>query len=127
MSGDRHVTMFQPARVLSVCRAGGALFTRTEVLRSGGYHVVTASSIYEALAAIGREPFDVVIVGQRYDNAEKTLIATAARQGGSKVLCMHSENHHPDIPAANAFIHNLDGPERLLSAVASLLAEKASA
>ncbi len=119
--------MSRLAKLLSVCREGGALVTRTEVLRQGGYQVITAVNVQDALAAIKREPFDVVVVGQRYDLGEKNVIATEARRAGAKVLCMHSESQHPQVHAANAFIHNLDGPEHLLAAVASLVDKAASA
>ena len=119
--------MSRPARVLSICREGGALATRNEILRLGGYAVTTATDVGDALATIDRQAFDLVIIGQRFDVAEKNLIATEARRAGLKVLCMHSESQPPEVHAANAFIHNLDGPEQLLSAVAALTERAASA
>jgi hypothetical protein len=87
---------------------------------------VRAVTVHEALATIDRETFDLVIIGQRFNTTEKNLMAAEARRAGSKVLCMHSESHHPDVQAATAFIHNLDGPERLLAAVAELVEKKAA-
>lgn len=119
--------MYRPARVLSMCRQPGILFVRNQVLEHAGYGVVAATAVSEALAALERERFALVIVGHLYDTAEKNLIATEARRTGAKVLCMHSESQHPDVQAATAFIHNLEGPERLLATVASLLENAASA
>ena len=118
--------MYRPAKLLSVCRQPGVLFVRNQVLQHAGYTVVAAVSVDEALAAIDREPFDLIIVGHLYDIHEKSLIAAKARRAGLKVLCMHSEAQHPQVQAANDFIHNLDGPERLLTAVAALVEEKAA-
>jgi DNA-binding NtrC family response regulator len=119
--------MREPPRVLSVCRKGGPLFTRNLVLEQAGYIVATAMGIDEALTALDRERFDVVIVGHLYSTVEKEQIAMKARRSGSKVLCMHAEPQPPNITAATAFIHHLDGPERLISSVAVLTENAASA
>lgn len=113
--------MHRQARVLSACRQSDVLFIRNEILQHAGYTVAAAVSVDEALAAIDREPFDLIIVGHLYDIHEKNRIASKARRSGLKVLCMHSEAQHPDVQAADDFIHNLEGPERLLATVAALI------
>ena len=119
--------MYRPARLLSVCRESGILFTRNQVLQQAGYTVVAAVEIQDALAAMERERFDLVIIGHLYETAEKNLIATEARRAGFKVLCMHSGLNPPDVDAATAFIHNLERPERLLATIAALVERAASA
>ena len=103
------------------------LTTRNAVLRHAGYRVISATAVDEAVDAAYSGAFDLVIIGHLFNVAEKNLIATAARRTGSKVLCMYSETQPPDVEAATAFIHNLDGPERLICAVAELLQKAASA
>lgn len=119
--------MSQSANVLSVCLSAGPLLTRNAVLRRAGYRVVAAIGLDEALEAAYSGAFDLVIVGHLFDEAEKNMIATAAGRAGAKVLCMYSESQPPEVQAATVFIHNLDGPERLVSTVADLLHKAASA
>lgn len=119
--------MSQSANVLSVCLSAGSVLTRNAVLRRAGYRVVAAIGVDEALDAAYSGAFDLVIIGHLFNEAEKNLIATAACHGGAKVLCMYSESQPPDVQAAAVFIHSLDGPERLVSAVAELLHKAASA
>lgn len=115
------------ATVLSVCRAGGVLVTRNAILKNAGYAVAAAQGLDAALTAINRQQFDVVVIGHLYSVEEKNLIATRARSSGAKVLCMYSEPSAPPVPDATAFIHNLDHPDELLSAIASLLTDAAGA
>jgi hypothetical protein len=103
------------------------LFVRNAVLEQAGYSVVQAIGMDEAIRAMDRERFEVAIVGHLYTTEEKNIIAAKAHGAGTKVLCMHSEPLQPDVRNADAFIHNLDGPERLLTAVAALTAKRISA
>jgi hypothetical protein len=119
--------MPRSANVLSVCRNGGPFLTRNAVLKRAGYRVVAATGLDEALDAAYSGAFDLVIVGHLFNEAEKNMIATAARRAGAKVLCMYSEAQPPKVQAANVFIHSFDGPERLVSGVAELLHKAASA
>ena len=100
---------------------------RNQVLRHAGYTVVTARGIDEALHAAYSGEFEVVIIGDLFSTAEMNLIATTARHAGSEVLCIHSEISPPEVKDATAFIHNLDGPERLIATVAALMRKAASA
>jgi DNA-binding NtrC family response regulator len=113
------------AKLLSVCRERGVLASRNAVLEHAGYSVVTAVGVNEALAALERARFDLILVGHLYSTEEKNVIADRAHRAGTKVLCMHSETWPPEV-AADAFIHQLDHPEQLLSVVASLTAERAA-
>ena len=88
--------------------------------------VIVAIGVDEAVDAAYSGAFEMVIIGHKFSEAEKNMIATAARHAGAKVLCMYSETQPPEVQAAMEFIHNLDGPERLVFAVAELL-HKASA
>ena len=109
-------------KILSVCRdrERGILYARNAVLESAGYRVTTVLRLNEAVAALNRERFDVVIISYLYNTTEKSTVADKAHQAGAKVLCMYWESWPPQMQA-DAFIHSLDDPERLLSTVASLV------
>jgi hypothetical protein len=68
-----------------------------------------------------------VVIGDLFSTAEKNLIATSANHAGSSVLCIHAEISPPDVKDATAFVHTLDGPERLVATVAALIRKAASA
>lgn len=112
-------------RILSVCREGGILRSRNAVLEHAGHSVVAAVGLSDALEGLDRESFDLIIVGHLYSTAEKNLIANKAHAAGLKVLCMHSETWPPEV-MADAFIHNLELPEQLLSLVAFLTRKPAA-
>jgi hypothetical protein len=119
--------MSRSGTLLSVCRRTGAVLIRNQVLRQAGYTVVTADGLDDALDAACSGRFDLVVIGDLFNTDEKNLIATTARHAGSKVLCIHSETNPPDVRDATAFIHILDGPNRLLAKVAGLVRKAASA
>ena len=108
------------AKVLSACRTGRVLLTRTAILKCAGYEVIAATTVGAALAALQLESIKVAVIGHLYTTDEKNTIAAKAHQVGAKVLCVHDEPEPPEV-VADDFIFNLDRPELLLSRVAALL------
>jgi DNA-binding response OmpR family regulator len=101
--------------------------SRCAVLRQGGYAVTAITTTEEALQLLGREKFDLVVIGHRFPKAHKQQLAAQAReQGKVPVLLVCGASADTDIPA-EARVYALEGAEGLLAAVRTLLPASISA
>jgi len=101
--------------------------SRCAMLRQGGYAVTATTSTDEALQILGREKFDLVVIGHRFPNPNKQDLATQAReQRKIPVLLVCGASAETEIPA-DARVYALEGAEGLLTAVRRLLPVRVSA
>ena len=101
--------------------------SRCAILRQGGYAVTAITSPDEALQLLGREKFDLIIVGHRFPKANKQELAAQAReQWKTRVLLVCGATAETDI-FADARVYALEGAEGLLAAVSTLLPVSVSA
>jgi CheY-like chemotaxis protein len=101
--------------------------SRCAILRQGGYAVTAITSIEEALQLLGREKFDLVVIGHRFPKANKQAVAAQAReQRKTPVLLVCGASAETEIPA-DARVYALEGAEGLLAAVGKLLPVSISA
>jgi len=95
--------------------------SRCAMLRQGGYAVTAITSPDEALELLGREKFDLIIVGHRFPTADKQELAAQAReQWKIPVLLVCGASADTEIPA-DARVYALEGAGGLLAAVRTLL------
>jgi CheY-like chemotaxis protein len=95
--------------------------SRCAMLRQGGYAVTAITSPDEALELLGREKFDLIIVGHRFPKADKQELAAQAReQWKIPVLLVCGASAETEIPA-DARVYALEGAGGLLAAVRTLL------
>lgn len=92
---------------------------RNAALRSQ-YHVIATVGLIQALTALNRASFDLVLVGHLYSTEEKNAIVNMAHHLGAKALCIYSEASPPEVDA-DAFISNMEDADHLLTTVAALL------
>jgi len=95
--------------------------SRRSVLREGGYALTTITSVDEALQLLGREQFDLVVIGHRFPRDNKLKLAVQARERWKTlVLLVCGATAETEIPA-DARVYALEGAEGLLAAVRKLL------
>ena len=95
--------------------------SRCATLRQGGYAVTAITSTEEALQLLGKEKFDLVVIGHRFPKANKQELAAQAReQRKIPVLLVCGASPETEIPA-DARVYALEGAEGLLTAVRKLL------
>ncbi len=101
--------------------------SRCSILKQGGYAVTAITSIDEALQLLGREKFDLVVIGHRFPRDNKLKLAVQAReQWKTSVLLVCGASAETEIPA-DARVYALEGAEGLLAAVRKLLPVSISA
>jgi len=101
--------------------------SRCAMLRQGGYAVTAITSTEEALQLLGREKFDLVVIGHRFPKPNKQELAAQAReQRKIPVLLVCGAAAETEIPA-DARVYALEGAEGLLAAVKRLLPVSVSA
>lgn len=116
-----------PQKVLCVSFDKTVSDSRCAMLRQGGYAVTAITSPDEALELLGREKFDLMIVGHRFPKADKQELAARAReQWKIPVLLVCGASADTGIPA-DARVYALEGAEGLLAAVRTLLPVSISA
>jgi CheY-like chemotaxis protein len=101
--------------------------SRCAMLRQGGYAVTAITSTEEALQLLGKEKFDLLVIGHRFPKANKQELASQAReQRRIPVLLVCGASAEAEIPA-DARVYALEGAAGLLAAVRRLLPVSISA
>ncbi|MEO6120526.1 MAG: hypothetical protein ABIP12_07550 [Terriglobales bacterium] len=109
--------------LLSIGTDPSVLATRSDVLKRAGYLVSTASSESSARQILGQGGFDLVVVCHSLTSADRLKIMQAVRATEtSPKLVAINRSPEPEA-AADASIHSLDGPDRLLECIAEVLGE----
>ena len=108
-------------RVLSVGPVSQILVTRNEVLRKAGFLVETSIDLNQALRLFLEEDFDGALLCHTIPNRDKERLVRLLKQEKpmTPVAVMIDG---VDAPYADLEINSLDGPERLLSQLAELIA-----
>ncbi len=109
--------------LLSIGADPSVLATRSDVLKRAGYLVSTASSETSARQILGQGGFDLVVVCHSLTSADRTKILQAARSSekSPKIVAINRQSE-PEADA-DASVHSLDGPARLLECIAEVLGE----
>jgi DNA-binding response OmpR family regulator len=93
---------------------------RRILLKEAGYDVTATTNVTEALDLLNRERFDVVIVGHRFLEEEKYVLAVeAVEQSNARVLLVCGADADSQIPATSR-VYALEGGAGLLSALSAL-------
>jgi DNA-binding response OmpR family regulator len=107
--------------VLSISYDRDRLDTRNEILRREGYAVVSTSDLGHALELA--EGADAVIVGDSIPDPEKKVFLSGLKKKKQiPVLVLHST--FVSGVTADASLHILDGPAKLLEELRDLLASR---
>jgi DNA-binding response OmpR family regulator len=94
---------------------------RCVMLKEAGYDVTATTNVEEALDLLGRERFDAVIVGHRFSEEEKYLLAVEAKEKSyAPVLLVCGASADSQIPATSR-VYALEGSAGLLSALSALI------
>jgi len=95
--------------------------SRCSVLRQGGYAVTAITSTEEALQLLGREKFDLVVIGHRFPKGKKLELAgQAGERWKTRVLLVCGASAETEIPA-DLRVYALEGAEGLRAAARKLL------
>jgi DNA-binding NtrC family response regulator len=111
--------------VLCVDDDDALLDLETIVLERAGYRVITASNSADALAALEREPIDVVVSDRlAQPGAGSTFIEEMKRRKPDVpiLLCTGVPGPIPDAQFADDLLTKPGGPQALVQHVAALLA-----
>jgi DNA-binding response OmpR family regulator len=109
--------------LLSVGADPSILSTRTDVLKRAGFNVTATTSERDAQRTLSEENFDLIVICHSLPLSDRRKLMQAVRE--SKYLpkiVVINRSPEPE-PAADASIHSLDGPDRLLECIAELLEE----
>jgi len=108
--------------LLSIGADPSVLATRSDVLKRAGYLVSTASSEISARQVMKEAGFDLVVVCHSLTLADRRKVIQAAQESARrpKIIAIHREEREA---AADASVHSLDGPDRLLEVIAEVLGE----
>lgn len=108
--------------LLSIGADPSVLATRSDVLKRAGYLVSTASSETSACQIMREGGFDLVVVCHSLTVADRRKVIEAAQESHRKpkIIAIHREERDA---AADASVHSLDGPDRLLEVIAEVLGE----
>ncbi|HUW95870.1 MAG TPA: response regulator transcription factor [Anaerolineae bacterium] len=72
--------MFHPGKLLVVDDEHGVRTSLREILEQEGHEVTTAASGQEALVALGREPFDLILVDLKMEGMDGLEVMTEAKR-----------------------------------------------
>jgi DNA-binding response OmpR family regulator len=109
--------------LLSIGADPSVLATRTDVLKRAGYLVSMASSEVSARQIMDKAGFDLIVVCHSLAPADRMKVIGSAKASDSrpKIISIHrGDDREPD---ADAHVHSLDGPDKLLETIASVLGE----
>ncbi len=109
--------------LLSIGADPSVLATRSDVLKRAGYLVSTATSETSARKIMGEAGFDLVVVCHSLAPADRMKVILSAKSSGSqpKIIAIHRGDERD--PSADANVHSLDGPDKLLETIAEVLGE----
>jgi two-component system, OmpR family, response regulator CpxR len=116
------------ASILCVDDENNALLMRKLVLERAGYEVITAVSAAEALQAIKSRPFDLVLadyVMPGFSGAELSHTVKGLYPETPVILISASNEIPADSSEADLFISKLEGPVKLVEAIAGMLSQRA--
>jgi DNA-binding response OmpR family regulator len=106
--------------LLSIGADPSVLATRSDVLKQAGYLVSTASSETSARQILGQGGFDLVVVCHSLSPSDRLKIMQLVRSSQRAKVVAISRSPEPE-PSADASVHSLDGPDRLLECIAEVL------
>jgi len=110
------------ARVLLVSFIAEHLQDRERILRAAGYEVTVAQSCASASAAIGKEQFDVAVLGFSSAEEERNQLAREITQANpaAKIIMMYFSSVK-NTELADAILESSAGPQDILRAVNHIL------
>jgi DNA-binding NtrC family response regulator len=106
--------------LLSIGSDPSVLATRSDVLKQAGYLVSTASSETSARQILGQGGFDLVVVCHSLSSSDRMKIMQSVRSTQRAKVVAINRSPEPE-PDADASVHSLDGPDRLLECIAEVL------
>ncbi|HUR36694.1 MAG TPA: hypothetical protein VM009_02680 [Terriglobales bacterium] len=109
--------------LLSIGADPSVLATRSDVLKQAGYLVSTASSETSARQILGQGGFDLVVVCHSLPTSDRHKIMQAVRASEHTPKIVSIARSPEPESAADATVHSLDGPDRLLQCIAEVLGE----
>lgn len=113
------------AVILCVDDEPNALVLRKLVLQKAGYHVLTASSAFQALDVLDAEKVDLVLSDQLMPGQTGTELARQIKTKWPKVpvILLSGVNEiPPDAGIADMFLSKVEGPVNLCHSVNEVLA-----
>jgi CheY-like chemotaxis protein len=122
--GDRNVkSKSRPLTIPCVDDEAGALLIRSEILEHAGYVVLTAKDAPEALVLFNARTVDLVVADERPGVSASELVAQikSIRPGTPVLLLCGSWSERGDKRQADKLLKRVEGPEKLLNAMADLL------
>jgi DNA-binding response OmpR family regulator len=99
--------------------------TRAMMLEAAGFNVTSAASTREAEHICRRASFDLVIIGQNFDNDEKRRVASAVRTILPQVTILELCRISPEIQSLDFVLYD-PTPEELVDFVQRLLLPRGS-
>ena len=96
--------------------------TRTSVLGNAGYSVMPSFTSRDAFQIFTSHDIDLVILCHTIPEQEKTKLITSMKERNKRtpIISIHADGE-TDGKLVDAYVHGLDGPETLLSCVATVL------
>jgi DNA-binding NtrC family response regulator len=101
------------------------LTTQGESLKKGGYAATQVVGRAAAEQALKQNSFDLLILGHSLSKDDRHHLPYKARKANEdmRILVLHASGNHPAVDMAT---DSRQGPEAVLKAVSSLLAQKAA-
>ena len=106
--------------VLCVCWDKSLQRSRVWVLESAGLKVRAASTPEDAVGALARHRFDLLVLGHSLTHEEKLEMHQLAKAVGTAVIALRLSDCAPE-PEFDASVDSTTGPEALLASVLRLL------
>ena len=96
--------------------------SRTSVLSNAGYSVMPSFTSRDAFQIFASRDIDLVILCHTIPEQEKTKLITSMKERNKRtpIISIHADGE-ADGKLVDAYVHGLDGPETLLSCVATVL------
>lgn len=113
-----------PHQVLCVCWDTSLQRSRVWVLESAGLEVRAASTPHDAVAALTRHRFDLLLLGHSLTHEEKLEVSRLAKAVGTTVIALRLSDCAPETEF-DASVDAGNGPEALLQTVLGLLNRRA--
>ena len=103
------------------------MHTRTVLLGEAGYSVMPSFTSRDAFQIFISHHIDLVVLCHTIPQEEKSklIVSMKERNKRTPIVCIHVDGE-TDGKLVDAYVHSLDGPEVLLSCVATVLNESSS-
>ena len=114
-----------PPRILSISQHKTVLETRNAVLRSAGYEVITTMDLSEAeRIAKNNGPWAAAVLGDSISYIHRRDLGRQLKDlvpGLCVIAVVRTSDPIPDRSSADLWINSLEGPEKLLEALRSVI------